>query len=223
MASAHSPYAPTNIFHPEPVGFCDRCGFLYPLARLVDQRQWAGPTTVGLGIRVCTRTCLDELQENGFRTIVIGPDPVPLRDARPGTMFGNQKPQAPQFILEDVVINAPETTLMSATYTLNSVAATPVIPVSANMLRTSVLPPAILCGISTGAVLTYSVEVTGDNLVSPTYSPATGNWVPIDPTMTGLTAAANATLSACVTGIRARVTAYTSGILTFQFIWGSSS
>lgn len=107
MPVAHSPFAPLNPNAPEPVGFCDRCGFLYPLASLVQQRQWAGPTTVGIGIRVCTRTCLDELQQNGFRTIIIGADPMPLQNARPGTTFGNQGPPAPQFVLDDEIINGP--------------------------------------------------------------------------------------------------------------------
>jgi hypothetical protein len=105
MSLAHSPYAPLNPFAPEPTGVCDRCGFLYPLASLVEQRAWAGPTTVGLGILVCTRTCLDEMQQNGRRTIVIGPDPKPLKNARPGLLFGNQGPPAPQFVLEDVIVN----------------------------------------------------------------------------------------------------------------------
>jgi hypothetical protein len=101
MTVAHSPYAPINPFQPEPVGFCDRCGFKYPLAQLVEQRQWAGPKTVGIGIRVCTRTCLDELQQNGFRTIVIGPDPVPLKNPRPGFQFQQMGGIPTQFVLDD--------------------------------------------------------------------------------------------------------------------------
>lgn len=104
MPVAHSPYAPINLQHPEPVGYCDRCGFKYPLAQLVEQRQWAGPKTVGMGIRVCTRTCLDELQQNGFRTIIIGPDPVPLKNPRPGGYQIQQMGGIPtQFVLDDPI------------------------------------------------------------------------------------------------------------------------
>jgi hypothetical protein len=72
----------------------------------VEQRQWAGPTIVGIGIRVCTRTCLDELQQNGFRTIVIGPDPVPLKNARP-TSYRAQSGPAFQFVEPDPDANEP--------------------------------------------------------------------------------------------------------------------
>lgn len=101
MASAHSPYAPINPQAPEPVGICDRCGFLYPLSELIFQRQWAGPRIVKLGVRVCTRTCLDDLQENGLRTIVIGPDPKPLKDARPTSYNAQQGTPPSNFILDD--------------------------------------------------------------------------------------------------------------------------
>lgn len=105
MPIAHSPHAPTNIYKPEPVGVCDRCGFLYPLAKLTEQKQWAGTAIVGLGIRVCPRD-LDQLQENGFRTIVIGPDPAPLKNPRVPSWAQQAAPSlAPQFVLEDVIIN----------------------------------------------------------------------------------------------------------------------
>jgi hypothetical protein len=97
---AHSPRAPINMFKPEPTGFCDRCNFLYPLAALTEQRAWAGPTTVGLGIRVCPR-CLDQLQQNGLRTIVITPDPRPLQNPRPGYTAAQMGPVPVQFVLDD--------------------------------------------------------------------------------------------------------------------------
>ena len=80
-----------------------------------------------------------------------------------------------------------------------------------------ILQPGIIAIASTGATLTYNIEVTGDDLDAAGYSAATGNWAPLNG-MSGLTATAVNTLGAAVTAIRARVTAYTSGTLTFQFI-----
>jgi hypothetical protein len=99
----HSPYAPTNPYAPEPTGICDRCGFLYPLAKLKEQMQWAGTAVVTTGLRVCPRD-LDVLQQNGRRTIFIGPEPKALRHARP-TNYPAQAGQTPQqFVLDDPVL-----------------------------------------------------------------------------------------------------------------------
>lgn len=79
---------------------CDRCGFLYPLASLKEQTKWAGTSVVGTGLLVCPRD-LDALQQNGFRTIYIGPEPKPLRNARP-TFYAGQAGKPPrQFVLDD--------------------------------------------------------------------------------------------------------------------------
>jgi hypothetical protein len=100
MPIPHSPYAPTNPFAPEPVGICDRCCFLWPLAKLAWQHQWAGLRVVNQNLRVCPH-CIDELQENGFRTIHIGPDPTPIEDPRP-TRYVTQSGVPPgNFILDD--------------------------------------------------------------------------------------------------------------------------
>ncbi len=96
MTISHSPYAPTNPFAPEPVGICDRCGFLWPLAALKEQMQWAGTAVTGTGLRVCPRD-LDVLQQNGRRTIYLDVEPKPLRNARP-----TNYPAPPrQFVLDD--------------------------------------------------------------------------------------------------------------------------
>jgi hypothetical protein len=79
------------------------------------------------------------------------------------------------------------------------------------------LQAGIFAALSSGASLTYSIEVTGDDINAPGYNPATGNWVGFT-NMTGLTASAVATLGAVVMAVRAHVTAYTSGTLTFQFV-----
>lgn len=95
-------YAPTNPRRPEPVGICDRCDFLWPLAKLHDQFQWAGKATFKLGIKVCP-ICIDVLQENGFRVIDFGPDPAPLPFVRPGWRAEQQEenPSPAQFVHED--------------------------------------------------------------------------------------------------------------------------
>lgn len=78
-------------------------------------------------------------------------------------------------------------------------------------------PASIICILSAGAALTYSVEVTGDDITAQGYSAATGNWIALQ-NFSALTASATGTLGAVVTGIRPHVTSYTSGSLTFQFV-----
>lgn len=72
-----------DMAHPEPWGFCDRCGMRYLLKDLTWQYDWRGTSLSNLRILVCSLTCIDTPQEQ-LRTIVIGPDPVPPRDPRPG-------------------------------------------------------------------------------------------------------------------------------------------
>jgi hypothetical protein len=79
------------------------------------------------------------------------------------------------------------------------------------------LQAGILVILSSGASLTYSIEVSGDDYNAPGYNPATGNWVGFT-NMVGLTASAVATLGAVVMSIRLHVTAYTSGSATLQFV-----
>jgi hypothetical protein len=109
MPIPHSPRAPVNSFHPEPPGYCDRCGFKYPLARLSEEWIWAGPSMVNTHLMVC-RTCEDKPQEQ-FRTIVIGPDPVPPRNPRPGFGTTQMGGVVEQFVLDDPndgVLDGPE-------------------------------------------------------------------------------------------------------------------
>jgi hypothetical protein len=50
---------------------------------LTWQWDWRGPRLANLRILVCS-TCLDIPQPSGRKPIKIGPDPVPVRDPRPG-------------------------------------------------------------------------------------------------------------------------------------------
>ena len=100
------------------------------------------------------------------------------------------------------------------TQTISSATSTTPIPIRGKAL--SQILPGFLCALSAGASLTYNVEATGD---TPDSTPNTANWAWTPMTsFTGLTASADGTLAAMPTYIRARVTSYTSGTLTFQVI-----
>lgn len=79
------------------------------------------------------------------------------------------------------------------------------------------LQPAILAILSTGASMTYSIEVTGDDPSKPGWTNATANWIAFTD-MAALTASAVGTLGAMVGAIRANVTTWASGTLTLQFV-----
>jgi len=83
MPIRHSPRAPVDVWAPEPWGCCDRCGFRWLHRELAWQFDWRSTRLQNLRILVCP-TCLDEPQPNGRRPVKVGPDPVPVRDPRPG-------------------------------------------------------------------------------------------------------------------------------------------
>ncbi len=66
---------------PEPYGICDRHGGMVALKDLKFQKEWSGTSLRTTNLRVCSR-CMDKPAEF-LKTIVIGPDPVPVRDPRP--------------------------------------------------------------------------------------------------------------------------------------------
>lgn len=74
-------HARVNPARPQAFGTCDRCGGQYNLVDLRPQFQWAGLTMIDKRLRVCAR-CHDVPSEH-LRTIVLPPDPVPVRDPRP--------------------------------------------------------------------------------------------------------------------------------------------
>jgi hypothetical protein len=63
----------------------------------------------------------------------------------------------------------------------------------------------IVCTVSSGASLTYAVQITCDQTPS-----STGNWNAHD-TLTALTASANGNVAFPITGLRLNVTNYVSG------------
>lgn len=101
MSFPQSRYAFADMQHPTAWGFCDRCGIRYNLDQLVWQFDFRGNKLANLRILVCTRTCLDVPQDQ-LRIIRIGPDPVPVRDPRPGFQ-ATQQGFTPTFSVLEIV------------------------------------------------------------------------------------------------------------------------
>ena len=71
-----------SLTKPEALAECDFCGFLYNHVNLSWQMDWRGPNLQNLGFLVCP-SCRDKPQPNGQRTVILPPDPVPIKNARP--------------------------------------------------------------------------------------------------------------------------------------------
>lgn len=71
----------TSARDPEPIGACDNCFFLYQLDDLQPEKKMTGDHLTETGRLVCER-CLDVPTEQD-RTIILKPDPEPVRDPRP--------------------------------------------------------------------------------------------------------------------------------------------
>ena len=114
MAFPQSTHATVDPQHPDAFAYCDRCGFRYNISELVFQFDWRGSTLANLRILVCKRTCLDVPQEQ-WRTIIIGPDPVPIPDSRPGFQPTQEGPTPVFSVLEivdgDLIPPSPPTGL----------------------------------------------------------------------------------------------------------------
>lgn len=74
-------HAKINPRSPAAQGVCDRCGFTYNHAELQFQYEYRGNDFVNLNILVCP-PCLD-IPVEFLRPIVLGPDPIPIRNPRP--------------------------------------------------------------------------------------------------------------------------------------------
>lgn len=81
----------TDPFAPEPPGICDRCNYKWMHRDLTWQYEWGGNRLINLKLLVCPR-CLDVPNET-LRSLVLPPDPVPVKDPRPG--FYAQEEQDP--------------------------------------------------------------------------------------------------------------------------------
>jgi hypothetical protein len=87
-----SPHAPVSLRHPKTTipAICDLCGFKYLHRKLEWQKIWAGSALVKTGFLRCP-SCLDVPNPNGRKVIRIGPDPVPVKDPRPGFLQAEQQ------------------------------------------------------------------------------------------------------------------------------------
>lgn len=73
--------ARVNPKSPEAFAVCDRCQCVYNHRDLKWQHEWRGNNLENIQLLVCRR-CLDVPNEQ-FRTLVLPPDPVPIKDPRP--------------------------------------------------------------------------------------------------------------------------------------------
>lgn len=85
--------ASVSLRRPRAHAICDRCGFRYNHDELQWQFQWAGPKLQNLRLLVC-KSCLDVPQE-GLRTIILPPDPVPIENPRPENYANANNPNSP--------------------------------------------------------------------------------------------------------------------------------
>ena len=95
MGLMQSSRAIADIRRPEPWAFCDRCNFRLMHHDLRWQFDYRGPKLANLRILVCKR-CEDE-PYNFNRPILVGPDPVPVKDPRPGYLAQQAGPPPPPF------------------------------------------------------------------------------------------------------------------------------
>lgn len=100
MPINHSPRAPHDFSAPRPWAFCDRCNFVWGRADLQEQLVWSGNALVSTGALVCPR-CLDVPNE-GLRSIIIGPDPIPVENPRPGYQNAEQG-ATPVFSIQEIL------------------------------------------------------------------------------------------------------------------------
>lgn len=89
MAFPQSKFAYADMERPEAFATCDRCNFRYNRSQLVWQFDFRGLREQNLRILVCTRTCNDVANPQ-LKPIIVGPDPVPVKDPRPGFLATQQ-------------------------------------------------------------------------------------------------------------------------------------
>ena len=101
--------------------------------------------------------------------------------------------------------------------TLSSATSSNPLPVD---YRAQVFNIGIGCAISSGAVLTYSIQYTFDDVYASGYDPSTGNWF-THSVLTGRTTNADSSITSPVTAVRLTVSAYTGGSVTAVFLQSS--
>ena len=79
--------ARVNKSNPEAFAICDRCGFWYSHPALKWEYVYAGRNLVKTNLLVCEK-CHDKPNEV-LRARTLPPDPVPIRNPRPGFDYSN--------------------------------------------------------------------------------------------------------------------------------------
>lgn len=100
MALPLSKYLVVDPRRPRAAAFCDRCGFRYNHKDLNWQFDYRGYNLQNLWILVCPRC--DDLPQPQFQPFLIGPDPVPTKDPRPG-WYMQQEGVTPAFNIADFI------------------------------------------------------------------------------------------------------------------------
>lgn len=101
--------------------------------------------------------------------------------------------------------------------TLSSVTSSAPLPVD---YRAAVFNIGIGCSISSGAVLTYSIQYTFDDVYVAGYDPSLGNWF-THSVLSAKTTSADSTITSPITAVRLTVSAYTGGSVTAVFLQAS--
>lgn len=83
----------TNPSNPQAQAVCDRCGAWWKRVALQWQFQYAGPSLINIRLLVCPK-CLD-VPAPFLRTIVLPPDPLPVKDPRPEFFVADEGPIPP--------------------------------------------------------------------------------------------------------------------------------
>lgn len=78
---------------------CDRCGLILNHFKLRWQFDWRGPKLQNLRILVC-ETCLDQPQRQLGSPAVLGPDPVPIMNARPEQYNIDEYPTSTRYTMD---------------------------------------------------------------------------------------------------------------------------
>lgn len=97
-----NPRASVDASHPDAFAICDRCGFLYNHRDLRWQMQWRGTQLVNIRLLVCS-PCYDQPNES-LRTIMLPPDPPPVKDARPPAWASQEGPTPPDQSVADLLV-----------------------------------------------------------------------------------------------------------------------
>jgi hypothetical protein len=77
----HGRYGAVNPRMPEAAAVCDRGGEVVKRSALIREMRWAGKQLVPTGFLCCARH-IDPPHPQDY-ALVLGPDPVPVRDPRP--------------------------------------------------------------------------------------------------------------------------------------------